>query len=340
MKKCPFCHADIEDNARFCLYCMSSLEDKKVIENEQEKNKRWLYIIAAFLLLATALIIILITIPKNKVDNNSSLPILQNDIIFNDGSSYDNAPSGEKGDKNSNSKNEKPDNTTTQQAGGSSDDSDNNDGDDSEEGSSGGSSSPSSSSSPSPSQPSSESEENDSDDSSEQQSSDTTPVKTEAVYIYRDAIAADCYTEGNIPASYTPTQALEDVIVITGVSVAASDGVYVIPEKIGDKKVGAVMPSAFCDGAVAATVKKVVIPSTVKIIWQNAFSSCYNLTDIYLRGKTIDIFETAFADTSKRKGTLTIHCLRDCKNFAFYYYRNIVANYSAQYKEWNGGEIE
>ena len=100
------------------------------------------------------------------------------------------------------------------------------------------------------------------------------------------------------------------------------------------------MPNAFCDAAISSTVKKVVVPSTVKTIWQNAFSDCYNLTDIYLRGTTINIFETAFADVSNRTGTLTIHCARDCKTFAFYYYRNIVGKYGAIYQEWNGGEIK
>ena len=32
MKKCPYCGAEIEKNARFCLYCMRELEEKTVIE--------------------------------------------------------------------------------------------------------------------------------------------------------------------------------------------------------------------------------------------------------------------------------------------------------------------
>ena len=31
MKKCPFCDADIEDSARFCLYCMRPLTEKEQI---------------------------------------------------------------------------------------------------------------------------------------------------------------------------------------------------------------------------------------------------------------------------------------------------------------------
>ncbi len=39
MKKCPFCKAEIEDNASFCLYCMSQLGEKKVIA-VTENNKK------------------------------------------------------------------------------------------------------------------------------------------------------------------------------------------------------------------------------------------------------------------------------------------------------------
>lgn len=52
MKKCPYCKADIEDDARFCLYCMTSLDEKEKIPEPKYKNKRrWLAIPAALLAL-------------------------------------------------------------------------------------------------------------------------------------------------------------------------------------------------------------------------------------------------------------------------------------------------
>ena len=47
MKKCPFCGADIEDSARFCLYCMQPLTEKEQILLRKQKKPQWLPVIAA-----------------------------------------------------------------------------------------------------------------------------------------------------------------------------------------------------------------------------------------------------------------------------------------------------
>lgn len=342
MKKCPYCHADIEDNARFCVFCMSSLQEKQKIENEITSNKRWPYVLAAFLLLVLIFGIIVFALSTNDANNSSSETSIPSKIISTDNSSdtstvlsnnntsenttTDNYNSSQDKTEDNNSKNTvtKPNGNDNKTPSASS--------------SQGSDTSVSSISTPTTTPSQSKPQQNDDSNaqgSEEQDSKQETVTKTEASYIYRNAVATDCYTEGNIPA-----QPITDVIVITGVTTAASDGIYNIPEEIDGKRVGAIMPNAFCDAAISSTVKKVVVPTSVKTIWQNAFSNCYNLTDIYLRGTTINIFETAFADVSNRTGTLTIHCARDCKTFGFYYYRNIADNYDALYQEWNGGEIK
>lgn len=158
---------------------------------------------------------------------------------------------------------------------------------------------------------------------------------TAPTYTYRVATAADCY-----PPAHIPAYPVEDVIVITGVATQASDGVYTVPETIDGKRVGGIMPLAFCDPNISSTVKKVVVPATVRTVWQNAFSNCYNLTDIYLCGNDISIYESAFADLPLRNSKLTIHCSRNCKRLDLYFYRNIYQDYGAEYQEWNGGIIQ
>ncbi len=46
MKKCPYCHADLQENAAFCLYCMTALKEKP---DTAQKNRRrkWLLILLA-----------------------------------------------------------------------------------------------------------------------------------------------------------------------------------------------------------------------------------------------------------------------------------------------------
>ena len=55
MKKCPHCKAEIEENARFCLYCMTSLDEKQTV---LPPKRKWpLPIIAAVMLLGLILLL-------------------------------------------------------------------------------------------------------------------------------------------------------------------------------------------------------------------------------------------------------------------------------------------
>ena len=128
---------------------------------------------------------------------------------------------------------------------------------------------------------------------------------------------------------------LENAVVITGVSVPSSNGEYIIPDTIDNKKVIAIMGLAFCDDNIKDTVKKVIVPASVKTIWGNAFANCYNLTDIYFCGNAIYVEGNAFAPKATRNETLTIHCSYDCSDRNSRYYRNSAAYYDANYEEWN-----
>lgn len=48
MKNCPFCKAEIEENARFCLYCMKPLVEKDMIK--LPKKRRWILVLVAVVL--------------------------------------------------------------------------------------------------------------------------------------------------------------------------------------------------------------------------------------------------------------------------------------------------
>ena len=104
------------------------------------------------------------------------------------------------------------------------------------------------------------------------------------------------------------------------------------------------MGLAFCDEGINSTVKKVIVPTTVKTIWNNAFANCYNLTDIYFCGSSIYTESQAFPEASKRNGAITIHCSAACSDREFRTYKSYITNYlndnlgdySILYEEWNG----
>ena len=54
MKQCPFCKAELEDEARFCLYCMTSLEEKQIIDPPKAVRRRWPWFTGTALLLCLA----------------------------------------------------------------------------------------------------------------------------------------------------------------------------------------------------------------------------------------------------------------------------------------------
>lgn len=343
MKKCPFCKAEIEENARFCLYCMTPLEEKQTIENPKNQPRRWVYFLIAFalaLVVVGALILIIKgtaniqNLPGGTSSNikadyeNQSSTLEPNDNSSSNTSSkitVGKEPSVTTGDNNStynSSQTKLPndtgkaqtttgtstelDNTLDQNTANNNDQSNvNNQNNDSDQ--TGGNN---------------QSSEPNLDSSEE-------PISTPS-YTYITAT-----TENTYPTWYQPIYSPENAVVITKVGGGIPDGGnYVIPETIDGKKVAAIMPSAFAD--VASSVKSVTVPSKVRTIWTDAFKNCYNLTDLYIKSNSIEIYPDALPEASKRNGTMTIHCSKECMNYKFYYYRNIAGNFGAVYDEWNG----
>ncbi len=70
MKNCPYCKAKIEDDARFCLYCMRPLIEKEIIAPRVRRSHSWMIAVAiAVLLLAAA--ILLHTFMRSTPENPS-----------------------------------------------------------------------------------------------------------------------------------------------------------------------------------------------------------------------------------------------------------------------------
>lgn len=339
MKKCPKCKAEIQEEARFCLYCMTSFEEKQTIETPKENNKRWLYIIAAVLVLVLIIVGIFLLAQKDRPNNEGTDNSTSSSVSSNLDTSDDNTTSSEQQNSESqgnetstptsnnqtqsssknegNTTNNSSGNTTTTNSSTSS----------GSQNSNTNNTTNSSSNSTSTNSTSSSNKTESSNTSSSTSTTTTPPQTTTVTYMYRDAKYGD---------DFSVSANLENAVVITGVKTTAADGKYIIPETLDGKKVVAIMALAFCDDNISSTVKTVIVPSSVKTIWNNAFANCYNLTDIYFKGNAIYTESNAFPEKSKRNGTLTIHCSANCSDRNYRYYKNSASNYDAEYEEWNG----
>ncbi len=317
MKKCPFCKAEIEENARFCLYCMTPLEEKKLSVNK-EKEKKLLPIIIISVSLITVLFIVMFIFSNNEIyeddshasthaehtttenfttessesstkANNATNNTQPSTDSFSDSSPIYRDPENDKTEPTIDNNN-KVNNITNLPTN-------------------------------TQSQPNNTTNNNETEQ--------TIPVPTgNSIYNYRDAIPADDYR-----ASPSITN---NAVVITSVKTVVSNGIYEIPEEIDNKKVVAIMDNAFCDSSVSNTVKQVIIPASVKTINAYAFYKCYNLTDIYIRGEEVACPSVFIPEKEKRNYTLTIHCSSTCNDRNFRTYKTLCSYWDTVYKEWNG----
>ena len=80
MKNCPYCNAQIEEEARFCLYCMSPLTPRTALKPAKQK-KRWLLpaaLILLVLLLAAGVFLLRLSPARetsgSRIDTAASTP--------------------------------------------------------------------------------------------------------------------------------------------------------------------------------------------------------------------------------------------------------------------------
>ena len=74
MKLCPICKAELDDSARFCLFCMTSLDEKEQIQPPLLIKRRWLLVLVVCLVLCVASVAVIIAINSGNEqnENNSS----------------------------------------------------------------------------------------------------------------------------------------------------------------------------------------------------------------------------------------------------------------------------
>ena len=337
MKKCPYCKADIEENARFCLYCMTSLDEKQTVGPPRNNHTtRWLVLLAASLVLVLAAGGIWLGLGRSLPVGTASGSSSASGTTTEDTASETGNPAP--AEESSAASESQPGHTASvdgsqpvgqanSTASGTQSRPQAGPGLTSGDVPSDATANPAAGITTASSASSTETQAPGSS-AANPPTSTTTPPVSSVTYTYRQAQKGDDYLRRSFD---------EDEIVITGVRTASETGEYVIPEQIDGKTVVAVMHRAFTDEAICDTVRKVVVPATVKTIWDYAFSTCYNLTDIYFCGDAIYTSPQAFAWEPRRTGTLTIHCSADCSDRNFRYYKDCAdGSYDAVYEEWNG----
>ena len=74
MKQCPHCKASIEESSRFCLYCMSSFEEKKTVELSFAKKKvLWIVGAAVGAVLLLIVVAVLSAMPPKAPTSGGAL---------------------------------------------------------------------------------------------------------------------------------------------------------------------------------------------------------------------------------------------------------------------------
>ncbi len=337
MKKCPKCKAELADNARFCPYCMTQLDEKTSVNKRTNKKMTPIVLTVGAVVLALAVVLLIILLsgkPDSDFDRDS-VSVGQSSIKDNTSqSSHGNPQSGasqsfdgassEQSDQQNSSENTSTEDGFTSEtnstvSGGTSTSASSNNA----QNSSKQSSVTSAVSSTVSSSVSSKQQSSVNSSSTNSSASDTVELN----YTYRDAVLGDDIN------GYAD---ISNCVVIIGVKQPKADGVYEIPNTIGGKRVLTIATEAFQAENIKLTVKELILPENVRNLANSCLFYCVNLTDIYIKGEGVHIGSGCFPPTQRRNFTITLHCSATChdRNFTK---MSLIANYNdLVFDEWNG----
>ena len=322
MKICPNCKADIEDNANFCLYCMTSLNEKAFIATPKRKG---LWILLAGILILVTVVGAAFWIwphgtapqPQAQMQQPALVPQGEETALPTESESTgdqtlpevttatEEAPAQTQGSQ-------QPSYTppvyipvATQPSVTLPETTD-----------------PPVTSQPVTSPPVTEPEETPTEPvQTEPEPTQTTPPASTSVFHYRLAESGDGrYVNYTNPGNH---------IVITGVNIRSSDGTYRIPAYIDGQKVITIAKNAFTGSG----ARRVYVPNTVQCIRDFAFYGC-PLTDLYYAGEFVELGNYALYDLPEG---LTIHCSATCHDGSYRKFKDYAeSSWDCQWEEWNG----
>ena len=317
MKNCPFCNAEIEENSRFCIYCMSPLTNKKVAAKIKPLIKGWQIITAALLVFALAVVLIL------SFGSKKPVPILGSSYIetMAETSDISSAISSEKEKQEEDNESSTRSHISVMRTPyyASSDNSNSRypdfefpywDEDDSSSDYEGTSSTSTASlvssnvSSTSSSVSSTISSTSSSASSKVPSASSSTSSNTSSSSSVKKTYIDGYYTYSVYKDEATITNVYEDI-----------SGAVTIPEKLGGYPVVKIGDNAFSD---CNLITSVVFPDTLETIGKYAFIDCNLISSIKLPKNLISILSQAFNGCVSLESVTFPQSIKDIGSFAFY----------------------
>lgn len=319
MKTCPNCKADIEDNANFCLYCMTSLNEKAYIKTS--KGKRLWILLAGILILAAAVGAAIwlwpdgaepqpqaqMQQPAQVTQGEEATPPTEEESTDSQPlpevtASAEKAPEQTQGSQQPSY--QPPVHTPVASQPSVT--------------------LPENTNPPETSPPITETQEPPTEPTPTQtdpEPTQTTPPASTSVFNYRLAERGDGrYVNYTNPGNH---------IVITGVNTISSDGIYRIPAYIDGQKVITIAKNAFTGSG----ARRVYVPDTVQCIRDFAFYGC-PLTDLYYAGEFLELSTYALYDLP---AGLTIHCSATCQDGLYRKFKDYSEScWGCKWQEWNG----